>query len=72
MISLELSPNISEKDERRKKLEAQVAELRASACASKAISMVKERRKAELTRQKEMTVSGHLTQTIHTFPGLLS
>jgi hypothetical protein len=33
--SLELSPNISEKDERRKKQEAQVAELRASACASK-------------------------------------
>ena len=28
----ELSPNISEKDERRRKLEAQVAELRASEC----------------------------------------
>jgi hypothetical protein len=36
----ELSPNISEKDDRRKKLEAQVAELRASECASKAIAMV--------------------------------
>ena len=64
----ELSPNISEKDDRRKKLEAQVAELRASECASKAISMVKERRKTELTLQKEMTMSGHLTQIIDTFP----
>jgi hypothetical protein len=55
-------------DDRRKTLEAQVAELRASECASKAISMVKERRKAELTLQKEMTISGHLTQIIDTFP----
>jgi len=36
----ELSPNFSEKDDRRKKLEAQVAALRASECASKAIAMV--------------------------------
>ena len=64
----ELSPNISEKDDRRKKLEAQVAALRASECASKAIVMVQERRKAELTLQKEMTRSGHLTQIIDTFP----
>jgi hypothetical protein len=65
----ELSPNISEKDDRRKKLEAQVAALRASECASKAIAMVQERRKAELTLQQEMTLSGHLTQIIDTFPG---
>ena len=58
----ELSPNISEKDERRKKLEAQVAELRASEYASKAISVVKERRDAELKAQKEMT------QVTDTFP----
>jgi hypothetical protein len=64
----ELSPNISEKDDRRKKLEAQVAVLRASECASKAIAMVQERRKTELTLQKEMTRSGHLTQIIDTFP----
>ena len=64
----ELSPNISEKDDRRKKLEAQVTALRASECASKAIAMVQERRKAELTLQKEMTLSGHLTQIIDTFP----
>jgi hypothetical protein len=63
-----LSPNISEKDERRKKLEAHVAALWASECASKAISMVKERRNAELKAQKEMTLSGHLTQVIDTFP----
>ena len=62
-----LSPNISEKDERRKKLEAQVAELRVSECVSKVISMVKERRNAELKAQKEMTLSGHLTQVIDTF-----
>ena len=62
-----LSPNISEKDERRKKLETQVAELRVSECASKTISMVKERRNAELKAQKEMTLSGHLTQVIDTF-----
>jgi hypothetical protein len=30
--------------------------------------MVQERRKAELTLQKEMTRSGHLTQIIDTFP----
>ncbi len=30
--------------------------------------MVQERRKAELTLQKEMTCSGHLTQIIDTFP----
>jgi len=65
----EVSPNISEKDDRRKNLEAQVAVLRASECASKAIAMVQERRKAELTLQKEMTLSGHLTQIIDTFPG---
>jgi hypothetical protein len=65
----ELSPNISEKDDRRKKLEAQVAALRASEYASKAIAMAQERRKVELTLQKEMTLSGHLTQIIDTFPG---
>jgi hypothetical protein len=54
----ELSPNISEKDDRRKKMEAQVATLRASECASKAIAMVQERRKDELTLEKEMTRSG--------------
>jgi hypothetical protein len=30
--------------------------------------VVQERRKAELTMQKEMTRSGHLTQIIDTFP----
>ena len=63
-----LSPNISEKDERRKKLDAQVAELWESECVSKDISMVKECRNAELKVQKEMTLSGHLTQVIDTFP----
>ena len=58
----DLSPNISEKDDRRKKLEVQVAELEASECVSKTVTMVQERRKAELTLQKEMTLSGHLTQ----------
>ena len=62
-----LSPNISEKDERRKKLEAQVAELRVSECVSKTISMVKDHRNAELKAQKEMKLSGHLTQVIDTF-----
>ena len=64
----ELSPNIFLKNDRRKKHEAQVAELRASECASKAIAMVQERRKAALILQKEMTLSGHLTQIIDTFP----
>jgi hypothetical protein len=31
--------------------------------------MVHERRKAELTLQKEMTLSGYLTQIMDTFPG---
>ncbi len=63
-----LSPNISEKDDRRKKLETQVEELRTSEYTSKDIVMVQERRKAELTLQKEMTLSGYLTQIIDTFP----
>ncbi len=37
----ELSPNISEKDDRRKKLESQVTALRAPECASKAIAWFK-------------------------------
>ncbi len=57
----ELSPNndsnISGKDERKKKLEAQVAEQRASESVSKVVVMVKERRKPELTIQKEMAHS---------------
>ena len=65
----ELSPNISEKDERRKKLETQVAELRSSEGTSNTISIVKERRYAELKTQKQMTLSGHLTQVIDTFSG---
>ncbi len=65
----ELSSNISEKDDRRKKMEAQSAELRTSEYVSKAIAMVQERRKAELTLQKEMTFFGCLTQIIDTFPG---
>jgi hypothetical protein len=56
----EVSPNIFEKDDRKKKLEAQVAELRVSECVSQAIAMVQERRKTEMTLQKEMTLSGHL------------
>jgi hypothetical protein len=31
--------------------------------------VVQERRKTELTLEKEMTLSGHLTQIIDTFPG---
>ena len=46
---------------------AQVTELRASEYESKAISMVEARRKDELTLQKVMTLSGHLTQIIDTF-----
>jgi hypothetical protein len=64
----EIPPNISEKDDRRKKLETQVEELRTSECVSKVIVMVQERTKVELTLQKEMTLSGHLTRIIDTFP----
>ena len=35
---------------------------------SEVVGMVKERRKSELTLQKEMTRSGHVTQIIGTFP----
>ncbi len=65
----ELSPNISEENDRWKKLETHVAELRVWEYASKTIAMVQEWRKAELILQKEMTLSGHLTQIIDTFPG---
>ena len=64
----ELSPNISEENDRWKKLETQVVKLQVWEYASKTIAMVQERRKAELILQKEMTLSGHLTQIIDTFP----
>ncbi len=50
-------------------METHVAELRVWEYASKTIAMVQEWRKAELILQKEMTLSGHLTQIIDTFPG---
>jgi hypothetical protein len=46
----DLSPNISEKNDRRKKVEEQVVELRASEYTSKTIAMVQERRKSELSQ----------------------
>ena len=64
----ELSPNISEENDRWKKLETHVAELCTSEYESKTITMVQEWRKSELTMQKEMTLSGHLKQIIDTFP----
>jgi hypothetical protein len=64
----ELSPNISEENDRWKKLETQVVELCTSEYESKTITMVQEWRKSELTMQKEMTLSGHLKQIIDTFP----
>jgi hypothetical protein len=70
--SADIGINAESLTERSAKIHNAVTELSpniaSSECASKAIAMVQERRKAELTLQKEMTLSGHLTQIIDTFP----